>query len=452
MRCQRTETRTRLTPTRFVMFTPPCMPDTQPPAQEKASDLPILDERMVQWMAVQALQDRYARLAEGGADADARVELASLFIDLPVSTLCRADRTAEPEQWAMPVLLGMSAAQMGGDDPSQRRPRWLLVGGPGSGKSTLTTMVAQALRLPWIERQVSALPEQVYDAWQRAREGLVQLAAAGAWGGTVDALPLRVNLPSLARWLAGRGSGAAASLWDYLAVRLVDDLASVKVSTEVSPRELRAMTENAGTIFWILDGLDEVPPSAGRRRVIEVVRATVCDEARGADGVLVATRPQGYEGEFDDLDAVDLLALPQEVALRYAELLLHAWAGGVASADLTSRLEKMRGEFAKPEVVELIQTPLHTTMAALLASRGSLSNARSMLFEHYFITILRRELGKPFDHGMQDVDEGVLRALHARAGLALQVRSQAQTGARSSLRRQSCAHCLPAPHPNSAQV
>lgn len=417
------------------MFTPTRMSDAQQPAQGKPSELPAIDDRLVQWMAVQALQDRYARLAEGGADADARVELASLFIDLPVSAVCRSARVPERELWAMPVLLGGSAALFGDDYTRYGPPRWLLVGGPGSGKSTLTTMVAQALRLPWIEGRVGVLPEQVHDAWQRVREGLARLAEAGSWGASVGALPLRVNLPSLARWLAGRGPGAAVSLWDYLAARLVDDLASVKVSTEVSARELRAMTENAGTIFWILDGLDEVPPSAGRRRVIEVVRATVCDAARGADGVLVATRPQGYEGEFDDLDAAVLTPLPQKVALGYAERLLHAWSGGVASADLASRLEKMRGEFAKPEVVELIQTPLHTTMAALLASRGSLSSARSMLFEHYFITILRRELGKPFDHGIQDVDEGVLRALHARAGLALQVRSQAQTGARSSLRR-----------------
>jgi energy-coupling factor transporter ATP-binding protein EcfA2 len=415
------------------------MSDEELPAQQETRDPPLLDERLVQWMAVQALQDRYARLAEGGADVDARVELARLFIDLPVSASCRADRAAAPEQWAMSLLLGGRASPRddveapipcGGDG----RPRWLLVGGPGSGKSTLTTMVAQALRLPWIERQAGALPEQVHDAWQRAREGLARLAAEGKWSREVQAFPLRVNLPSLARWMASRTDGAA--LWDYLAARMVGDLASHGVSTEVSARDLRAMTESAGAIAWILDGLDEVPPSAGRRRVIEVVRATVCDAARSADGVLVSTRPQGYEGEFDDLDAVVLLPLPAEVAVQYAERLLHAWSSRGAQADLAAQLERMHVEFAKPEVAELIQTPLHTTMAALLvASRGSLPSARSMLFEHYFTTILRRELGKPFDHGIQDVDEGVLRALHAQAGLALQVRSQAQNGARSSLRR-----------------
>ena len=339
----------------------------------------------------------------------------------------------------MALLLGRSLLQPDGGEaisgPDDDRLRWLLVGGPGSGKSTLTTMVAQALRLPWVERQVDALPEQVHDTWQRARERLARLAEQGDWTGNVEALPLRVNLPAVARWMAPRGDGVAVTLWDYLAARLVDDLGRQGVSTEMSAHELRAMAEKAGTLIWILDGLDEVPPSAGRGGVIRVVRATVCDGGRSGDGVIVSTRPQGYEGEFDDLDPVDLLPLPAELALEYAERLVRAWSSGAAGADLEARLEKMRGEFAKPEVEELIQTPLHTTMAALLASRGSLSSARSVLFEHYFTTILKRELGKPFDHGIQDVEEPVIRALHARAGLALQVRSQAQSGARSSLRR-----------------
>lgn len=417
------------------------MSDEQPLVQEKTNTLPILDERLVRWMAVQALQDRHARLAEGGTDVDARIELASLFIDLPVSAHCRNERAPELAQWAMPLLLSRGAPQTNGGAPpsphgSDGRLRWLLVGGPGSGKSTLTAMAAQALRLPWIERQIGALPEQIDDVWQRAREGLLRLAAQGGWDRNIKALPFRVNLPLLARWMASPGVDARSSLWDYLAARLVDDLKSNSVSAEVSARELREMAETAGTIVWILDGLDEVPPSAGRRRVIELVRATVCDISRSEDGVVVSTRPQGYEGEFDDLSAVFLLPLPEQVARQYAELLLRAWLASGTPTNLNERVNKMRVEFAKPEVAELIQTPLHTTMAALLiARRSSLPSARSLLFEHYFTTILRRELDKPVDHGIAEEDEGVLRALHARAGIALHVRSQAQNGARSSLRR-----------------
>jgi hypothetical protein len=72
------------------------MSDSSLSAQDEASERPSLDARLVQWMAVQALQDRYARLVDGGADIDARIELAALFLDLPVSAPCRTERTPEP--------------------------------------------------------------------------------------------------------------------------------------------------------------------------------------------------------------------------------------------------------------------------------------------------------------------------------------------------------------------
>jgi energy-coupling factor transporter ATP-binding protein EcfA2 len=422
------------------MFTSLCMSDEHTLPSGEPAALQMLDERLVQWMAVQALQEQYARLVEGGADIDKGIELSSLFIDLPVSVPRDVDESLGRSPWAMPLLLGIPATQP--DAPSaitpferEDRQRWLLVGGPGSGKSTLTTMVAQALRLRWIDNQVGLLPQPVSDGWERARDGLVKLATEGRWSFAPTALPLRVNLPSLARWMASRSFDAALSLWEYLAARVVEDLASLGISTEMSSHTLRTSVESAGRIFWILDGLDEVPSSAGRRRVIEVVRAAVCTVTRCGYGMLVATRPQGYEGEFDDLNTVGLESLSAETAQKYAARLLRAWLGG-RSTELTERLERMRTEFAKPEIAELLRTPLHTTMAALLiAARNSLPGARSKLFEHYFLTIFRRELDKPFEHGIQDVDEPILRALHAQAGLALQVRSQAQSGARSSLRR-----------------
>ncbi|WP_437973045.1 AAA family ATPase [Sorangium sp. So ce295] len=429
-----------LTPVGLVMFTSLRMSDELTLPSAEPAPLPMLDERLVQWMAVQALQDQYARLVEGGADIDKGIELSSLFIDLPVSVSHDLDGVPERTRWAMPLLLGIPTTPRDGRPAmtpfeTEDRQRWLLVGGPGSGKSTLTTMVAQALRLPWIENQVGVLPEPVREAWERARDGLVKLATAGRWSVAPTALPLRVNLPSLARWMASRSFDAALSLWEYLAARVVDDLASIRIPTEMSSHTLRTLVDSAGRVVWILDGLDEVPSSAGRRRVIEVVRAAVFKVTRCGHGMLVATRPQGYEGEFDDLNIVGLQSLPAEVAQAYATRLLRSWLGG-RSTELAERLERMRTEFAKPEIAELLRTPLHTTMAALLiAGRSSLPAARSKLFEHYFSTIFRRELDKPFEHGIQDVDEPILRALHAQAGLALQVRSQAQSGARSSLRR-----------------
>lgn len=415
------------------------MSDEAPTPPDATVSVAPLPAPLVQWMAVQALQDRYARLVEGGADSDTRIELATLFVDLPVRAPSRRALLEDPETGAMRWLLGEVPSNGDLSDaeclPKGRRLRWLLVGGPGSGKSTLTTMVAQVLRLSWVERQADALPDNLRDVWKRMREGLARVAAEVKAPPPSGRLPLRVNLPAFARWLWERDR-SVLSLWDYLAWRMVNDLALNGIQVEVSGSELRAMTAAVREIVWILDGLDEVPPSAGRQQVIATVRATLGGEPDRAGELIVATRPQGYEGEFDDLDALGLLPLPPEVAHAHAERLLRAWSARGASSELVERLEAMRVEFAKPEVEALLQTPLHTTMAALLvANNGKLPNARSRLFERYFETIFKRELGKPFDHGIQEEEEGILRTLHARAGLALHVRSQERTGARSSLRR-----------------
>lgn len=76
----------------------------------------------------------------------------------------------------------------------------------------------------------------------------------------------------------------------------------------------------------ILDGLDEVPPSANRDTVIRAI-SDLWDEAPTADLLMiVTTRPQGYN---DDLDPtlyakLEMTALSPEQAVNYAQRLATA--------------------------------------------------------------------------------------------------------------------------------
>jgi len=152
-----------------------------------------------------------------------------------------------------------------------------------------------------------------------------------------------------------------------------------------------------------------------------------------AQGVVVTTRPQGYEGEFGDLDSLVLKEMPPGLALDYGKGLLRAWRG-IDDPQLSDKLTSLAGEFVKAEVQALVRRPLHATMATLLvAEPGTLPNARHMLFEHYFDTIFKRELGKKGDHGVRLEDKQLLRKFHAWAGLVLHTRSQDRAGARPTL-------------------
>ncbi|MFO0646320.1 MAG: AAA family ATPase [Polyangiales bacterium] len=271
------------------------------------------------------------------------------------------------------------------------------------------------------------------------------LVSERGWHRVEGVFPLRINLPSLARWMASQRSDRASTLWQHLASRMSDELAAHGLSGDLSPDMLASLVREAGVVLWILDGLDEVPRSAGREAVISVVRAGVCEGAPGVAGLVVATRPQGYEGEFDELDVMSLSPLPAKVSLDYGERLVRAWATRAGAADIESRLDALRAEFTKPEVALLLQTPLHTTIAAVLvAGRGTLPKSRYQLFQAYFATVLRRELNKPIEYGVTDEDESILRTLHAQAGILLHTRSQEQPGARASLRRKELREILSA--------
>ncbi len=421
------------------------MSTTPPPRQTESSHPPQLDARLIQWMAVQALEGRRARLMDAGAGPNTRMDLARIFTDLPVRARGGSSRSSTSPQTAMPLLLTRPAAnpvRFAQRGRIAARPGWLLVGGPGSGKSTLTTMVAQVLRLPWIERQVEVLPEPLRKTWndfqKQFRDGLAEFA----WLNNQIVFPIRIDLPTLAQWLSGRKDDGL-SLWDYLAAQATRDLRLEGISVELSSSVWQAAITSAGSIVWILDGLDEVSRSAGRERVIDFIRKTISSSTHRADTLLVATRPQGYTGEFDELDEMELIELDAAVARQYAEKLLRAWTSGGSAKELAERLQRMEAEFGRTEIAELLTTPLHTTLAALLVcGPGKLPSALCKLFDAYFDMIFARELGKTFEQGIQDEERAILRQLHARAGLTLHVRAQEDAGVDPSLRRRNLREML----------
>lgn len=403
-----------------------------------------IDSRLVQWLAVQMVQDARARLVEGGAGADATIELASVFVNLTVTVRGKHDRHGIDEGWVIQSVCAQETTEddeavseqvLDGSVPSGPGGRWLLVGGPGSGKSTATTMIAQLLRRSWIEQQQGDLPESLRTKVEPIGRNLDALAVRLEVKPRRGVLPLRVNLPSLAQWMVPRNTDdPSAVLWRYLATRMVEDTATQGLTSVVTEEEVETMIGAAGHVLWIFDGLDEVPRAAGRDKVVAVIRAALCSHEHHAPELVVTTRPQGYEGELEDLATMVLEPMPVEQASDYSERLLCAWLGD--NADLAARREEMRRELERPEIQALVQTPLHTTMAALLvAMQGSLPRSRWLLFDHYFTTIFKRELSKPGGHGFRAEDQGNIRELHARVGLVLHVRAQDQAGVRPTLSR-----------------
>lgn len=414
------------------------------PKNDEEPNLPQLDPRLVQWLALQMVQDARARLVEGGAAADAMIELASVFVDLKVTVRGEFDRHGVEDTSVIERVCAeratvgdddTTAPQMGAALPCSPGDRWLLVGGPGSGKSTATAMIAQLLRRSWVQRQLDVLPVGLKSKVVQFGTSLDALATRLKLKPRRGVLPLRVNLPSLAQWMMSQNvDSPSIVLWGYLAARIREDALAQGLTLDISEGDIESIVGAAEHVLWIFDGLDEVPRTAGRDKVTAVVRAALCCDGPLVRGLLVTTRPQGYEGELDVLATMVLEPMEVERAREYGELLLHAWVG--EGADYAARLDVLRRELLRPEIQALVQTPLHATMAALLvAMQGSLPRSRWLLFDHYFTTNFKRELNKPGGHGFRAEDERNIRDLHARVGLVLHVRAQEQAGTRPTLSR-----------------
>ena len=386
-----------------------------------------LDARLVAWVAASLLADEHARLIESGVDREARVPLARVFVDL-IATRCLGRC---PTKGSALRELVRSDARGEEGEPETTQPLWLLLGGAGAGKSTVTAMAAQLLRATWVTAQPDAVPVVLREHVEAVIAGL-RAAWSPMLAEAAQALPVRVNLPTFAHRLVGtRTEPTAAALYDHLAAAMGADLRAAGQDVECNGAEMRAMVQTAGRIAWLFDGLDEVPAGDARAAVSRVVHEVIAARRQG-DRVLVTTRPQGYGGEFDDLPAMELDPLDWLKARIFCERLVKAMGRPVDAHELDVTLTR---EFQRPEVRALASSPLHAAIVASFIERqDELPRARWELFDRYFHVLFDREQRKLNAVGVKSEHRGKVFELHARAGLALHVRAQAQPSSTLAVR------------------
>ncbi len=376
-------------------------------------------------MSALLLADEHARLIESGADRDPRIPLAKVFVDLQ-ATLCAGRLPTSGS------ALHQLVSPVSTEDRAEPVRVWILLGGAGAGKSTVTAMAAQILRAQWVSAQPDAVPMALREGVDRVVAGVRDAAARCGASDAERSLPVRINLPSLARWLVGhRAESTGASLYDHLAATMSGDLRAVGQDVACSGPEMRAMVHAAGRISWLFDGLDEVPTGELRLAVSRVVQEVIATRRPG-DCSVVTTRPQGYGGEFDDHATMELDGLAWPVARDFCKRLVKASSMPMDGQELNATLDR---EFNRPEVQALARAPLHAAIvASFIARSDELPRARWELFERYFNVLFDRELRKLSAAGIKTEQRAKVFELHARVGLALHVRAQVQPAATLSVR------------------
>lgn len=419
---------------------------------------PNFDKVMVLHLQKQLWADQYVRLGQAGHAADPRTSLAQVFTDLLAFEEPRPEPVEEsvtpggrlPDGFVATVLglagqlldprtLAERETGESGDAvenqpeagaAGRRQPRagrYVLVGGPGQGKTTLGQYLCQVFRASILRARPRA--ELSPDAARALDEVCEQCQRDGIHLPIARRFPVRVVLSQFAETLAER---KVASLIEFLTSQI--NASSQAGLTEADLKDWFA----AHPWLIVLDGLDEVPSSSNREELAAAVAGFWSDMAfLNSDVLTVATtRPQGYEHEFSPADYRHYYLAPLSTAraLNYAKKLVELRNAGDDEAQKLI-LDRIERAIREPSTARLMRSPLQVAIMSMLVERfGDPPSQRWPMFQEYYGVIFRRESSKAGSHS------AVLRqyrahidVIHQRVGLRLQAEGESAGATDASL-------------------
>jgi hypothetical protein len=391
-------------------------------------DRPDFLDVMHTFLQKELITDMSAKLQSAGEDPEVQIPLANVFVDLPYAESAEAAVLVnEDEEDKLPrvvsTLLDAGGSVLrrvplsGVEHPGRRRSkttpsRFVIVGGPGQGKSTFGQYLCQLYRAAMLKNRPSErLDDQVpkiLKLLEKQRKDIGGLPLTRRF-------PIRIELRNFAHALAG---DSQLTLLEYIR-RDISRLGN----SPIHVNDLKAWFEHYPWLL-VLDGLDEVPPSSNRSEVLKEINSFRVDAAsRNSDMLVVATtRPQSYSKEFSEELFVHLYLTPLSAkqALHYGRKLADARCGADDRRrdELIRSLEKACGNLATSR---LMQSPLQVTiMATLLEETGEPPQQKYRLFAEYYRTIYKRETRRKLLGGILSERQKDIDTIHAQAGLLLQ--------------------------------
>jgi formylglycine-generating enzyme required for sulfatase activity/energy-coupling factor transporter ATP-binding protein EcfA2 len=290
----------------------------------------------------------------------------------------------------------------------------VLLGEPGSGKSTVLRYLALTLAEAGLDQSVDLA---------------ARLAGWEQLGPQQRLLPIFLPLLPFARQLAGERphQAGADDLWCYIA----DQLEPGDVRTGLAEAVHAELA--AGRVLLLLDGLDEVASADSRRQVVGAVVQFAREHAQCR--MVVSCRVRAYEGEQNaawqlpgwtttTLEPWDHAQMHHFVAAWYAAAVA---AGGLPEAQRASRVAALqRAITASADLQRLATRPLLLTIMALVhLNDGRLPENRVALYGRCVDILLGQwelrgketsDYGALMNYlGLPDRDVQRLRPLLARA-------------------------------------
>jgi len=275
-------------------------------------------------------------------------------------------------------------------DPA--RLHFILLGEPGSGKSTFVNYLVYCLAKAELEPNGNWL--QKLSGWNLD-----------------ESLPVRVLIRELIAWAGGGRKGTAKVLWDFIRHDLEEH------GFEDFFKQLQSHLQNQGGLV-VLDGLDEVPDARWSRQFIkEIIEDLVrtCSLCR----IIITCRPYAYERS-----AWKLLGFHQYTLAPFSseqiKQFISSWYNAykkvypINDAQAGSKAGELVAATHMPNLFELAQRPLLLTlMATLHTSRGKLPEDRAGLYDECVALLLEYWERAKFitEGGEERPQQGILDAL-----------------------------------------
>jgi hypothetical protein len=308
----------------------------------------------------------------------------------------------------------------------------LLKGGPGQGKSTAGQYFAQIQRAalilgvggPNITAKVKNIAEQFKTV----------ATEQGFWSET-PRIPITIELKDFATWYGNKNEDTPRGVLSY-----ITDKIRLKTEQDV---KIGTMKRALSSRSWFInfDGLDEVPNDVKDHIAEEIIKFT--EETLpllDADVLtLCTTRPQGYSGQFDKLEAATavLCDLPSTIALACASAVVRF---DRSESEAAYAIDVLKSAMESKQVLELMTTPLQShIMAVVVRDGGRPPEKRWELFDNFYKVMKKRESQKNFQDQRiaKLLREGdtLLKAIHTRLGIVLHALAEISTGAETTLRK-----------------
>jgi len=315
---------------------------------------------------------------KAASEAEARLNLGAVYTSLLTLTSEECERLQARERLAP---MGREQRRVSALTQLDRQPRLVLLGDPGSGKSTFVNFCALCLAGEALGREDANLARLTKPLPQEDEDKKDDEPKPQPWSHG-PLLPLRVLLRDFAaRGLPPAGEAATAKhLWDFIAA----ELRSAALGDYEKPLS-QELLKRGGLL--LLDGLDEVPEAErAREQIKQAVEgfAATFQKCR----ILVTSRTYAYQQQAWRLpgfvEAVLAPFGPGQVRRFVDRWYVHiAQLRGLHSDDAQGRAELLkRAIFGSDRLRELAERPLLLTlMASLHAWRGgSLPDRREELY------------------------------------------------------------------------